>query len=165
MTSDDSLRVTAASEALERRDRFAQEVKDRTAIDEAMIAALVSAFYARIRRHPVLGPIFNEKIQDWDHHIEKLTEFWSSVVLMSGRYHGQPMRAHLSLRIDAQHFDHWLALFRQTAREICPPAAAALFIERAERIAESLEMGVATLHGRMLAKGERFHRGDLAPQA
>lgn len=140
------------------RTRITQEIMARTGIDEPMIATLVSAFYARVRLDPILAPIFDKKVKDWDHHIEKLTAFWSSVALMSGRYHGQPMQAHLPLDIDARHFEHWLALFRQTATETCEPAAAAHFIERAERIAQSLELGVAIQNGVMLGKGQRFYR-------
>ena len=87
--------------------------------------------------------------------------FWSSVALMTGRYHGQPMGAHLPLPIDADHFDRWLALFEEAARELCPPAAAAHFKERARRIAESLELGVADESGVLLGKGRRFKPGDL----
>jgi hemoglobin len=82
--------------------------------------------------------------------------FWSSVALMSGRYHGSPMTKHLPLPIDAAHFDRWLALFEETAREVCPPNAQAHFIERARRIAESLELGVAGSQGVLLKSGERL---------
>ncbi len=68
--------------------------------------------------------------------------FWSSVALMTGRYHGAPMPAHTTLPVNWAHFDRWLALFRQTADELCPPEGAALVIERAERIARSLHMAV-----------------------
>jgi hemoglobin len=84
--------------------------------------------------------------------------FWSSVALMTGRYHGTPMVKHMPLPVDAGHFDRWLALFEQTANEICPPPAAAHFVERAGRIASSLELGVASGQGVMLAVGERFRR-------
>jgi hemoglobin len=78
---------------------------------------------------------------------------------MSGRYHGQPMARHLPLPIDAQHFDRWLALFAQTARDVCPQAAAERFILLSRRIAESLELGLANAQGVMLRKGERFFAG------
>jgi hemoglobin len=68
------------------------------------------------------------------------------------------MRAHLPLPVDARHFDRWLELFETTARETCPAKAADHFIERARRIAESLELGIATLNGVMLGKGERLRR-------
>jgi hemoglobin len=86
--------------------------------------------------------------------------FWSSVALMTGRYHGTPMAKHLPLPVDAGHFDRWLELFEQTAREICPPEAEAHFVERARRIAASLELGIAGAHGVMLGNGGRFRRNQ-----
>jgi len=65
---------------------------------------------------------------------------------------------HLSLPIDAQYFDRWLALFEGMARTVCPPAAADHFVERARRIAESIELGIASHVGVRLAKGERLRR-------
>jgi hemoglobin len=85
-----------------------------------------------------------------------MCDFWSSVALMTGRYHGTPMAKHLPLPVDAEHFDRWLALFEETAREACPPKAADHVIERARRIAESLEIGIAGFSGALLAKGQRY---------
>ena len=134
-------------EAETRRARLSAEIRDRTGIDEAMISALVVAFYAQVRKDPLIGPIFEEKVDDWSHHLEKLCAFWSSVVLMSGRYHGQPMQAHMSLPVERAHFERWLEIFETTARNICPPKAADVFIDRARRIADSLELGIATSRG------------------
>jgi hemoglobin len=126
-------------------------------IDESTIRTLVHAFYARVRNDVVLGPIFNGAIDDWDAHLDKLCAFWSSVTLMSGRYKGTPMQAHAALPdIDSHHFARWLALFAETARSHCSPAAAALFIDRAERIAQSLQMGIA-LHRGALTSGRDGH--------
>ncbi|WP_424630807.1 group III truncated hemoglobin [Bradyrhizobium sp. SYSU BS000235] len=135
----------------ERRARITAELMDKTGIDEPMIERLVRKFYERIQAEPVLGPIFASKVTDWEYHIQKLCAFWSSVALMTGRYHGQPMRMHIGLPVDRSHFDRWLALFEKTAAEICPPVAAAHFVERARRIADSLEMGIATTQGRIVA--------------
>lgn len=131
-----------------RRGLLAQEVMERTGITEAMIGELVDKFYGRVRQDDLLGPIF-AVVQDWDEHLAKLRDFWSSVVLTTGRYHGQPMRAHLPLTLIGNHFDRWLDLFEQTAREVCPPAAAAHFIDKARRIADSFEMASATQAGRI----------------
>jgi hemoglobin len=120
---------------------------ERTGIDEAMIESLVRHFYRRVRADPLLGPIFAPRIADWDLHIAKLCVFWSSVALMSGRYHGQPMQAHGDLPVESVHFDSWITLFERSANEICPPIAAAHFIERARRIACSIEMAVADRNG------------------
>jgi hemoglobin len=80
---------------------------------------------------------------------------------MTGRYHGTPMAKHAPLPVDAAHFDRWLGLFEATAREICPPEAAAHLVALARGIATSLELGIARANGVMLGVGERFGR---APQ-
>jgi hemoglobin len=129
-----------------RRSILVDEIVDRTGITEAMIADLVTIFYARVRLDPLLAPVF-ARVANWDEHLTRLRAFWSSIVLMSGRYHGQPMRAHLPLPIEQSHFDRWLLLFEQTATEVCPPAAAAHFLEKARRIADSFEMAMATQRG------------------
>ena len=146
---------------MERRDQIAAEIAARTGIDEFMIERLVRGFYAKIREDALLGPIFEAQIHDWEPHLQRMCAFWSSVALMSGRYHGSPMAKHLPLPVDARHFDRWLALFEETAREVCPPKAEAHFVERAGRIAESLELGIAGRHGVLLRSGERFRDRSL----
>ncbi|MFC4311869.1 group III truncated hemoglobin [Steroidobacter flavus] len=141
-----------------RRAAIVQQMREQTGIDESMIEQLVHGFYARIRADDLLGPIFNSRIQDWDPHLKRMCAFWSSVVLSSGVYHGQPMRMHLPLPVDARHFDHWLGLFEQTARELFSDKIAEYFLDRARRIAMSLELGIASSHGVLLGSGERFHR-------
>ena len=147
-----------------RREQLTAEIMERTGIDEAMIEHLVRGFYARVREDAVLGPIFETRIKDWEPHLARMCAFWSSVALMTGRYHGTPMARHLPLPVDGSHFDRWLALFEETAREICPGEAEAHFVERARRIAQSLELGIAGAHGVMLGKGERFRRNQAGAQ-
>ena len=114
------------------------------AIDEAMIRALVHGFYDKVRRDPALGPIFERVVQgEWDGHLARMCDFWSSVMLATRRYKGTPMAAHMRLKtVRPEHFQRWLELFGQTARDVAPPDAAALFIDRAETIARSLQMGM-----------------------
>jgi len=140
----------------ERRAQIIKTIQAETGIDEAMIERLVRGFYARVREDACLGPIFDSRISEWEPHLQRMCAFWSSVTLMSGRYHGQPMRVHLPLPIDARYFDRWLALFEATAREVCPPRSADVFIDRAHRIAQSLELGVAAARGIILGKGDRL---------
>jgi hemoglobin len=144
------------SSGSERRTGITEKIQAETGIDEAMIEQLVRRFYARIREDVLLGPIFAARVADWEPHLQRMCAFWSSVALMSGRYHGQPMQAHLPLPVEARHFDRWLALFEATARELCPDKAADHFIERARRIAESLELGIAGARGVLLGKGQRL---------
>lgn len=121
-----------------------------------MIERLIHGFYADVRADPLIGPIFAARITNWGPHLAQMCDFWSSVLLMSGRYHGQPMAKHAPLPIDAAHFDRWLELFEAAARRLCPPEAASLVIERARRIGESLELGLAAQRGHLLAPGERL---------
>jgi len=113
-------------------------------ISEETIRALVHAFYGRIRRDEALGPIFARVIgEDWDPHLAKMCDFWSSVMLMSGRYKGNPMIAHIRLKmVKPEHFARWLDLFQATAEDTCPPDIAAQFRARAGIIARSLQLGM-----------------------
>jgi len=117
-------------------------------VTEEMIETLVRAFYGRVQGDERLGPIFTARIGDWEPHLRKMFDFWSSVTLMSGRYHGAPMAAHARIaEIGPEHFARWLELFAETAVEVCPPAAAALFVDRSRRIAQSLQLGLAVTRG------------------
>jgi hemoglobin len=153
-----SIPVTSAEQ---RRAEITAAIQAETGIDEAMIERVVRGFYARVRNDPLIGPVFDARIRDWEPHLQRMCAFWSSVALMSGRYHGQPMPKHMPLPVDARHFDRWLELFEATARDLCLPKAAEHFIERAHRVAESLELGVAGANGVMLRKGERLRRAEL----
>lgn len=119
-------------------------------VTEELIRDQVYGFYGKVRTDPALGPIFNRVVQDWDEHLPKMCDFWSSVLLASGRFRGSPMVAHARIQdIRPTHFARWLHLFRQTALETCPPEAAALFIARSEMIAESLQLGIAASRGEL----------------
>lgn len=116
--------------------------------DEALIGALVDHFYGMVRQDSVLGPIFEARVKDWDDHLAKLRDFWSSVLLMSGRYKGRPMPVHAAIQeISDEHFERWLELFKLAAKHVCQPKGAALVIDRASRIGESLRMGIKLSRG------------------
>jgi hemoglobin len=150
--SEMSFEVSHAS----RRAALTETIAAETGIDDAMIDVLVRRFYGKVRADALLGPVFETRIHDWEPHLKRMCEFWSSVALMTGRYHGTPMAKHLPLPVDAEHFDRWLSLFEETARDACPARAADHFIERARRIAESLEIGIAGSNGAFLAKDQRY---------
>jgi hemoglobin len=127
---------------LERRAQIMADITAKTGIDDQLIERVVRGFYARIQADPLLAPIFTNRITDWEPHLRRMVEFWSSVTIMSGRYHGNPMAKHRDMPVTAVHFTRWLALFRETVQDLCPPEAQMYFIERAERIAQSLSMGI-----------------------
>jgi hemoglobin len=148
--------MNSESERETRRRKLQDAIELETGINEEMIRTLVHAFYARVRGDELIGPVFEARIADWAPHLERMCAFWSSVILMTGRYHGQPMQKHLPLPIEADHFDRWLQLFRETARHVCPPIAAEHFINKAENIAVSLELGIAGGRGILLKQGQRL---------
>jgi len=118
-----------------------------TGIDETVLTAVVHRFYDKIRNDEVLGPVFEQRIRDWDTHLAKMVDFWSSVALMTGRYSGTPMQAHLLLPVEWPHFERWLALFHDTAAESCTAAGTAHLMDRAQRIARSLNMAIEDSRG------------------
>ncbi|MFM5917330.1 MAG: group III truncated hemoglobin, partial [Novosphingobium sp.] len=83
-------------------------------MNEPGLGELVDAFYARVRSDAQLGPVFNGAIADWPDHLDKLAAFWSSVMLASGSYKGQPVPAHRKHRVSItpEMFERWLGLWR-----------------------------------------------------
>jgi hemoglobin len=91
------------------------------------ILRLIKPFYADIRQHAVLGPIFNAHIHDWPAHLGKITDFWALQTGGVSRYRGGFGAAHVSLGIGVEHFQHWLALWKfNNARQLAPPEASEL---------------------------------------
>ena len=116
-----------------------------TTITEDTIAILIDAFYALVRRHPALGPIFEAAIaeEEWPKHLETMRRFWSSVMLTSGRYSGNPVAVHRAVPgIERPLFADWLALFTQAASEVFEAGPASLFAAKAQRIASSLQLAL-----------------------
>lgn len=113
-------------------------------IDEAQIATLMSAFYARVRADALLGPVFDNAIDRWDDHLVTLGKFWSSVMLTSGQYKGNPMAAHMKhlATLTPEMFDRWLALWAQVTVETLPVPIAAALQGKAARIADSLRLAL-----------------------
>ncbi len=112
-------------------------------LTEEMMARLVREFYTRARADALLGPIFEEKLAGhWEEHFSKLTDFWSQIGLRTGRYSGRPLPVHATLGLEPEHFKAWLELFAATARDVLPPEGARFFVARANRIAESFQIGL-----------------------
>lgn len=119
-------------------------------LDENMVHAVVHGFYDQIRRDDLLSPIFNSRISpdEWPHHLAKMCDFWSSVLLRTSRYDGRPLPPHLAIPgLGEEHFRRWLTLFRSTVYRVCPPEVSALFMDRALRIAHSFRLAVAFSRG------------------
>ncbi len=109
---------------------------------EEEIHEMVHTFYADIRRDEVLGPIFNSHVADWDEHLGKLVDFWSSILRRTGRFSGTPMPKHIALPdLSAELFQRWLALFQQSNARLSNQELSAAANAAAQRIAQSLWFG------------------------
>lgn len=122
---------------------------EEAGINDALIGALVDAFYIRVQDDDLLGPIFKQHVADWSQHLPLMKNFWASIMIESGRFNGRPMQKHIALGILTKaHFDRWLALWDETVATNAPnPAVADRFRVSAHRIADSLFTGVLTERG------------------
>lgn len=114
-------------------------------ISEDSIILLVDEFYAKVRQHPNLGPVFAAAIAEeaWPSHLQKMYAFWSSVMLTSGRYKGNPVEVHSKVTgIVPPLFSEWLDLFELTAATLFTTEIAEEFATKARRIAESLKLAL-----------------------
>lgn len=118
-------------------------MQEPSKLDDSQIALLVDRFYEKVRVDPLLGPVFNAAVDDWDEHKRTLTSFWCSVALRANSYRGNPMAVHrMQPAIRTEHFERWLALWQTTTREVLEEADAALMLEHADRIGRSLRLGM-----------------------
>ncbi len=111
-----------------------------TRISAEDISRLVDEFYAEVRMHPRLGPIFNTRLDGkWPAHLDKLKAFWRSVLLTTGEYYGRPVPAHNGIaELEEGDFALWLNLFDQTIDRIFDPYGRMIIKDKARRIARSL---------------------------
>ncbi len=112
-------------------------------ITPEQIDRVVAVFYAAVRRHEILGPVFAAHVTDWPEHEAKIARFWKRAILYQPGYDGNPMRAHLMAGdVMASHFPHWLALFDETLRRTLKPEQAERWSALAHRIGRGLRMGI-----------------------
>lgn len=133
-------------------------------ISEERLADLVNRFYAKVRKDALIGPLFNSAIHDWDHHLKKLAAFWSSIMLGSGRYRGNPMAAHVKHReaITPDMFQRWLALWGETTDECFEPDIARQLQLKAAMVADSLQLALVYRARRDAAEAAATAKADHA---
>ena len=116
-------------------------------LTDERLRQVIRAVYERVRKDDALGPLFNEVIGDWNEHLDRLGDFWSSVMLTSGRYKGNPIAMHLlhAAAITPDMFDRWLGLWAATTDELLPDQVATAMQAKAVRIADTLKSAVVTV--------------------
>jgi hemoglobin len=112
-------------------------------LNRTSITTLVNDFYTDIRSESLLQPIFDGAIgANWEPHLERMVDFWSTVMLSSGEFKGNVFGKHMQLQgIEMEHFRRWLALFESHVRRLFQPEVADEFMLVARRIAASLQYG------------------------
>lgn len=134
------------------RAAISRALEQSTGLDDARIGLIVRAFYERARQDPAIGAKF-AGVTDWEAHFARITDFWSSVMLGTGRYNGRPLPLHMPLGLDTADFARWLTLFEESARDHASDATVALLMEKARRIGSSMNMAL------------QVTRGELPPRA
>ena len=126
------------------------------ALSEAAIRTVLDAFYEKVRADPDLGPVFAKAIPDdaWPAHMAVIQDFWSSVMLKTGRYKRNPFAVHMGVEgISPALFERWLSLFGETCHAVLAPPLAEEMHDRAIRIGESLQAGLFFRPGAVMAAG------------
>jgi hemoglobin len=80
------------------------------------ISVLLRHFYADVRQHRLIGPVFNERIKDWPRHLARIAEFWARVTGGPSAFSGPVPEKHFGLGLDSQHFGAWLHLWECNCR-------------------------------------------------
>lgn len=120
------------------------------------LRALVFEFYDRVRDDDLLGPVFEGRLEGkWEEHLERMCDFWSSVLHATGRYRGDPVGSHARIPdISPHHFDRWIALFEETAHDVMPPEEAIDIVGRSRRMRVVLERAIRVRAGEEPPSGE-----------
>jgi hemoglobin len=144
MEHQSSLRGTAGSSLtrpynLSMTEQAGTPHHDANGITLKLIHDVVVEFYERARRDTQLGPVFEARVDDWEVHLSRMTDFWSAALLRTGRYSGRPVEHHRGIpNLTARHFDRWVELFAATVQDLCPPQYAEAFLVRAQRMRDGM---------------------------
>ena len=115
----------------------------RFPVTDAQIDAVVAEFYACIRSHPGLGPVFAAHVTDWPAHEAKIARFWRNAILFERSYDGNPLAVHRAAGdVRPGMFEVWLGLFDSVLRRDLPAETAAAWSELAHRIGRGLRFGM-----------------------
>jgi len=87
--------------------------------DKEDIKIFVDGFYKKVREDKILSVIFNSKIDSdkWEQHLNRMYDFWNTVLFFQQEYKGNPFSKHATLAVDEKHFNQWISLFHKTIDE------------------------------------------------
>lgn len=124
-------------------------IPPRIPVTVDQIQAVVAQFYARVRAHPVLGPVFAAHVTDWPPHEAKIELFWRNALLLERCYNGNPMQVHAAAgNVKSDHFAIWLGLFDAVLEQELPQTLAQAWSALAHRIGRGLSYGLPASCGK-----------------
>lgn len=107
---------------------------------EEDVRQLVGVFYGKVRQDELLAPVFEPVIgNNWEHHLERMTDFWSTLLLYTRKFSDDPLTKHLPLALTKEHFDRWISLFHGTVDELFDGQIAENAKSRANSIARIMK--------------------------
>ncbi len=127
---------------LARPDNSGEPMSDGITVEK--IREMVELFYSRTQQDDLLGPIFDEIVEDWDAHYEKMTRFWSSATMHAGTYSGRPIEAHKFGGLSIAHFERWVEMFTKTVSDVFSKNDAAIFVDLGQKMASNIAMRIGT---------------------
>ena len=110
--------------------------------NEEQISTLVDLFYSFVHADPLIGPIFQDHVRNWDGHMAAMRKFWIMHLLGTQTYEGNAFAPHMRLPLKEEHFERWLALWEKAAAESLPPSLADRAVKKARHMAHSFKVGV-----------------------
>ncbi len=120
---------------------------DITTLDDVKL--LVDTFYGKVRKDELLGPVFDDRIQDrWPQHLQKMYTFWQTVLLGEQTYFSSPFPPHATLPVNEQHFNRWLALFSETLEELFEGKIKEEAMWRAGKMADMFQYKISMIRGK-----------------
>jgi hemoglobin len=117
---------------------------------------LLHHFYADVRQHRGIGPIFDKHVGNWQQHIATIAAFWTRITGGIPCYAGNMPAKHLELELKQEHFQAWLTLWETNCNTHLPPTEAKEMVQIALAISRRLQT--------ILANGETISSRWTFPQ-
>src|SRR6185312_7990889 len=103
-----------------------------------VLVRLLTHFYADVRQHQLIGPIFEQQIENWPEHIEKIADFWAQATGGPAAYSGGMPARHIPLGLREEHFEAWLGLWKFNCQRELPADCLEEVIGMAQNIGQRL---------------------------
>ena len=114
------------------------------------IKLLVETFYSKALNDEKIGPIFKTVHFSLEQHIPVMVNFWETILLDVVSYKGNPMLKHLEMNktvpLEAEHFERWIKLWKETVSGRFNGLTAQQAINRAESIAALMQHKINQLN-------------------